>query len=123
MLVGRRHMFPVLLFFVSVGAAGCDFESPLSPPPSSTATVVQLYVFCGNWTAAGSTCGADAGYSDDGHLRVTAQASWESSDTTVATVDASGRVTFVGKGEVTIRASYQGFTASTKLSTIHSGPA
>ena len=122
MLVGRRHMLPVLLCFVSVGAAGCDFESPLSPPPSPTATVVQLYVFCGNWPAAGSICSADAAYSDGGHLRVTSQASWESSDPTVATVDAGGRVTFVAQGEVTIRATYQGFTASTKLSTVHSGP-
>ena len=46
---------------------------------------------------------------------VTSQATWQSTNTAVATVSAAGRVTAQGYGGATIRASYQGTTTEVAL--------
>ena len=108
----------VVLPLAAVGSPGC--EAPLAPTPSPNAALLRLFVACGNWTVAGATCAAHAVYSDGGELDVTSQATWESSDITIATVRI-GRVAFVALGNVSIRANYLGFTGSAQLSTAHSG--
>jgi hypothetical protein len=64
-------------------------------------------------------CGAQATYSDGQVLTVTDRATWTSSDETVATISnasgSHGRITTRGVGSTTIRATVDGFTASTEL--------
>ena len=55
----------------------------------------------------------------NGHAVDGAVFSWTSSDTSVATVDASGLVTGVGVGEATITAATDGASASTTMSVVH----
>jgi hypothetical protein len=104
---------------VVVTALGCQ-DSPLAPTPSADAAVVEFVVFCGRWTPGGATCAARGVYSDAGQRDLTRESLWESSDASLATVS-MGLVTFVAPGEVTIRAIYQAFTASDRLSTTHPG--
>ena len=104
---------------VVVMALGCQ-DSPLAPTPSVDAAIVEVFVFCGQWTPGGATCSARGVYSDAGQRDVTRESLWESSDVSSATVS-MGRVTFLAPGQVTIRAIHQAFTASAVLSTTHSG--
>ena len=104
---------------LSITALGCQ-DSPLAPPPSADAAVVEFFVFCGQWMPGSAACTARGVYSDAGQRDLTRESLWESSDPSVATVSA-GRVTFVAPGTVTIRAIHQAFTASDELSTTHPG--
>ena len=101
---------------IIIGTLGCRFEAPLAPTPSPSAALVTFVVACGRWTPAGASCTAHGVYSDRGERDLTTDAQWESSDASVAVVVAGG-VTFIAAGEVTVRASYQSFTASARLST------
>jgi hypothetical protein len=101
-----------------VAAAACDL--PLDPTPSPGARLEVLYVFCGSWTTSSAVCTAQGRFSDGGLLTLTAEAAWRSSNASIATVD-GGRVTFVGRGNVVITASYQGITAGSGLSTERPG--
>lgn len=81
--------------------------------------------------------GINTNQSEDAELTLSANASasWESSDTDVATVDSTtGKVTFIGNGEVTITATHGGasdsitfnvsskpFSAKVEPETIHNG--
>ena len=56
-----------------------------------------------------------AGFSDGTSRVVTAEASWTSSNTAVATVDASGRVTHKSTGQTQIRATFRNVTGSATL--------
>jgi uncharacterized protein YjdB len=57
------------------------------------------------------------GHLADGTTRdVTASSTWESSNTQLALVSQSGLVTALGKGDVDVRATYQGITGSMHLS-------
>jgi trimeric autotransporter adhesin len=47
---------------------------------------------------------------------VTSQATWTSSDSSIATIDSTGLATGVADGTVTIGGAYQGYTAKTSLS-------
>lgn len=54
-------------------------------------------------------------FSDDSTQDVTILVSWQSSDTSVATIDSAGVVSAVGNGSVTISADWQEIAASTDL--------
>lgn len=58
---------------------------------------------------------ATAEFSDDTTADVTAQASWNSSNTSVATVSQAGSVNFVGAGTVNLTASFGGATGSLQV--------
>lgn len=61
-----------------------------------------------------ATLVATATYSDNTAANVTAQASWSSSNTNVATVS-GGSVAFVGAGDVDLRATFDGVTGSIRV--------
>ncbi len=105
---------------ILIATLGCRLEAPLAPTPSPSAALITLGVACGRWTPTGASCTAHGVYSDRGERDLTSESDWESSDARVATVTA-GRVTFIAAGDVTVRASYQSFTASARLSTTHAG--
>lgn len=58
---------------------------------------------------------ATARLSDGSTLDVTRSATWESSNTAVATVSSAGFVSVVANGDADVRATYQGATASTHV--------
>jgi uncharacterized protein YjdB len=58
---------------------------------------------------------ATATYSDGSTANVTSQVSWKSSDTAVATIDASGLATGAAAGSTTITASLNGVSGTTTL--------
>lgn len=91
------------------------------------ATLSALIVNCTSTITAGGTgnCRAGASYSDDDKKTVTP--TWTSSDTSVATIDASGKVTaknVTSKSTVTITGSYtDGGVTKTATDTITINPA
>jgi uncharacterized protein YjdB len=60
-------------------------------------------------------CLALAGFSDGTSRSVTSDSSWTSTNTAVATVDSSGRVTHKSTGQTQIRATYRNLTGSATL--------
>ncbi|HEY6272836.1 MAG TPA: Ig-like domain-containing protein [Terriglobales bacterium] len=83
-----------------------------------TATLVSITVTPANPSiAAGATqqFTATGTYSDSTTQNVTSLAAWTSTNTAVATINASGLATAVSTGSTTIQATYGGFTGSTGL--------
>jgi hypothetical protein len=85
-----------------------------APAPTITSIAVT-----GLTTAAivgeSATLVATATYSNGSTAVVTTQAAWSSSNLSVATVSATGAVSFVGGGEADIRASLSGVTGSLRV--------
>ena len=90
-------------------AKGCgDGESPSAPPMPEPArpTTVTVSPATHELTALGATVQLTAeAFDANGHRVAGAEFSWESSDPSVATVDAAGLVTGVAEGTATITAS------------------
>jgi hypothetical protein len=63
---------------------------------------------------------ATAHYSNGSSLDLTSSAAWASSNTTVATINASGLATAVGGGSTNVTATYNGVTSSPVLLTVNS---
>ena len=85
---------------------------------AATPTVVAVTVSgVGANATVGQTVGlsATAQFSDGTASDITTQASWDSSNTAVATVSQSGSVNFVGAGSVTFSASFGGSTGSRQV--------
>jgi len=93
-ITGALHLLVTKLPVASV---------PLSGAPSSSSMTFQLT--------------ATAKLSDGSTQDVTRSATWESSNTQLATVSATGVVTMLGNGEVDIRATYQGVVGTTHVTT------
>ncbi|HEY1912624.1 MAG TPA: carboxypeptidase regulatory-like domain-containing protein [Vicinamibacterales bacterium] len=92
-----------------------------TPTPTPNATVSAVVV--GGPASATTTfqLSATAKLSDGTTQDVTGTAHWESSDTTVATVSATGTVFVMGSGSVSLKATYQNVTGS--LQTVVTKPA
>ncbi len=105
----------VLLF----AYAGCGGGGGTSPTPTPTPTVVSLSVtpaaVSAQAGAAAAQFTATATMSNASTQAVTGQAAWISSNTQVATVSASGAATPLSAGDADIRATYQGATATARL--------
>ena len=63
-------------------------------------------------------CAARATFSDGSSENVTSQATWLSTNTRIAMVDASGRVTHLDSGTTEIRATHRGLTGAVTLSIV-----
>lgn len=103
----RFAMLALLAGGCSSGERSC-FESPLQPT-SPSATLTSVAVACqpveGN-SPTSVYCLATACFSDRSIQFVTPEATWESSDSTVATVE-RGVARFHSTGEVIIRATHR----------------
>ncbi len=87
----------------------------VTPPPvaSVTVTLAQASVVAGTITSASATLRSSNGSPLDGRV-----VAWTSSNTSVAAVDASGRVTTVAPGTTSISATSEGQTGSATLTVL-----
>jgi Big-like domain-containing protein len=105
------------LVVIMAFAISCSSNSATgsSTPASPSATLASITVSgATSLTTAGQQgqLTATAHYSDGTTQDVTASATWQSSNGGIATVSASGAVTAVGSGTVTITVTYQGKSAT-----------
>ena len=97
-------------------SAGSASGSAVVTVTQSVATV-EVSPSAADLAALGATVQLTAEALDaNGHAVAEAEFSWESSDNSVATVDASGLVTAVGNGAATITASYEEHTVESMIS-------
>ena len=94
----------VWLVLLTIAATACGSDTPTGP--SSDGTPTAIAVTC-TATSAGHDCRASLQLSSGSTQDVTTTASWTSSNTAVATVDAGGHVIHRGSGQAEIRATYQ----------------
>lgn len=114
-----------VLLFVFAGCGGGGGTGPVTPTPSAP-TVVSLSVTPAAVSvqagAAAAQFTATATMSNASTQAVTAQAAWTSSNIQVATVAASGAATPLSAGDADIRATYQGATATARLTVTPGAP-
>jgi uncharacterized protein YjdB len=113
---------------VGVGTTGVAAEYGNVTSNTATLTVGTAVVTGITINTGGSVvvCGtkqitAIATYSDGSSKDVTSQVTWSSSDTGIATIDATGLATGVSAGDVTITAALVEVTGSATLSVVPSG--
>lgn len=108
-----RHLLAVCLALVV--AAGCNRkQNTPAPPPSPTLTSLAISPATDMVRAGATETLAAIGTFSDGSVQ-TVLATWSSSATGIATVDASGRVTGVSNGQTTITASAEGMQATRQM--------
>ena len=122
MRIDIRLLGVVITTMVIASAAGaCSGEprsdSPTTPSPSAPVPTISGVSISGEAPAAGATSqfNATVTLSDGTSESVTQRATWESSDSSVATVNSSGQVTGLTSGEVEIRAKYQAVTGALRF--------
>jgi hypothetical protein len=114
MLVRRGSTLFIAAVVLQCAACGGS-KAPTAPTNPTTATVTAVTIGGGTQNSDGSVqLTATAALSDGTSRLVTLEATWASSDTTVATVD-KGRVTPVGVGEAEISAVYQNVTGRVRI--------
>jgi hypothetical protein len=117
----RRFAIALIASIIlAAGLSSCSggtAPSPSSTPPPSSAPSVTGVAVSGAAPAIGSSSQftATASMSNGGSQVVTNQAAWQSSNTVVASVSASGLVAAHASGETDIRATYQIVTGSTRI--------
>src|SRR5688572_28524014 len=94
------HLWLVML---ALAAGACSSDTPAGPSPGDPTAIA---VTCTS-TTLGHDCRASLQRTSGPAEDVTTIATWTSSSTTVATVDAGGHVTHRGSGQAEIRATYQ----------------
>lgn len=107
-----------LALFVCVGILGCGGSGKRSTSTNnSSSTLTSLSVTAPNNLAAGLTMqlAASGAYSDGTSSDVTAQATWKTSDSTIASVSSSGMLTALKQGSVTVTATMGSVTGSASV--------
>ena len=89
--------------------------TPTAPTPAATVTVTSVSLTSAATSTSVVQVNATALFSDGSTRDVTAAATWATSNTAVAVVSDSGRVTIVNNGDVDVRATYQSVMGSLKL--------
>ncbi len=111
-----RSLMPVLLVAAALATAGCPDDSgdEIIEP---TTTLTSVSVTGGNAVTAGQTLQltATANFSNNTTQNVTTTATWQSSNTGVATVSTGGLATGVAPGSADIRATFQSVTGTAAL--------
>ena len=105
------------VFFVCLVVAGCGGRGKSSLSTSSSSTLSSLSVSGGNSVAAGMTLqlSANGSYSDGTNSNLTSQATWKTSDSTIATISSSGLLTALKQGSVSVTAAMGGVTGSASI--------
>jgi Carboxypeptidase regulatory-like domain/Bacterial Ig-like domain (group 2) len=101
----------VLTCAVALSACGSTSPNPSAPTPPSgggTVTVTAVTVSAPSTTGSSFQLTANAKMSDNTTKDVTSAATWQSSNSQLATISSSGVVTVHGTGEVDLQATYQG---------------
>jgi uncharacterized protein YjdB len=93
----------IWLVVLALAAGACGSDTPAGPSPGDPTAIA---VTC-TPTAQGHDCRASLQRTSGPAQDVTTTATWTSSNTAVATVDAAGHVTHRGSGQAEIRATYQ----------------
>ena len=98
-----------LALFVCFVVAGCGGRgtSSTSSTKSSSATLTSVSVAGGNTVATGMTLqlSANGGYSDGTSSNITSQVTWKTSDASIASISASGLLTALKAGSVSVTAT------------------
>lgn len=104
------HLF-VLMSAVLLSCAACSGTAP------TTASTIASMSISGAPPAVGgrSQYSADVTLPNGVEQNVTNVATWQSSDTAVASVSSTGLVTGVAAGSATLTATYQGVSVSQKI--------
>jgi uncharacterized protein YjdB len=99
----------VVSAFLSFGWWACSSDPASSGAPPAPSPTLNSVSVTGTTPAPGGTSQftATASLSNGSTQNVTNQSTWQSSDSSVATVNATGLVTGIDGGEVEIRATYQ----------------
>ena len=112
------------LFFVALVAACGDGENPAAPTPVTTATSLTIVgpagFSSGSTLTIGQTVSLRASLELSDGTRRDVDAEWQSSNTTIATVDQSGMVTARAAGVFDVSASAEGL--STRLTGLRVDP-
>lgn len=105
-----RRLFPVGILAVLLAISACGEDSgPTSPSPGTgTLTILPDTDFL----TIGSSVTFQARLASDSTTPLPVLAEWSSEDGRIAAVDRQGRVTALASGTTTIRAFYQGHTAT-----------
>ena len=99
--------------------------APPATPPASTVTLKSITI---SGIGASETVGATAlllataTFSDNSTQTVTTQATWSTSDATIATVSSVGLATFIKSGAVNLQATYQGMSGTLAVSVSQTAP-
>ena len=104
------------LTLASLVACGGDPTTPNpSGPTPPNVSVNAVTVTSVVMSASNIQLRANASLSDGSSRDVTGSSTWQSSDSTIATISSSGMLTVVGSGAVDARATYQSTTGSLRL--------
>jgi hypothetical protein len=114
--VFRRPIVAIGGTVLVAGIIGACGSSPTSSTPPTTATVTSISV-AGTAPTLGATTQftATATLSNNTTQSVTSQATWQSSNTAIATVSTGGLVTGVSAGTADITATYQSVTGRVSM--------
>lgn len=111
-----RVPYVLVVIGVAIWSGACGSSSSPAAPAAvvvSSAAVKSMHV-TGPALVVGDTkqFTATASFADGTQQDVSGLSSWSTSNTTVATVDQTGKVTAIGQGEVYVRAAFRGVTDS-----------
>ena len=100
-----------LVLLLALAASSCGGETPTAPSPPSAPAPSPTSVIVSGWLsplAIGQSIqlSATVTYSDGSSRSVTTEATWQSSNSTVAVVSPVGLVVAQGRGSAEIRATY-----------------
>jgi Carboxypeptidase regulatory-like domain/Bacterial Ig-like domain (group 2) len=100
---------------ILVACAGHDTQSPTAPTPTPAVSVSSVMVTSTSPSVGTFQLAANAHMSDGSARDVTSLSRWESSNTLLAVVSATGFLTVVGSGEVEVRATYQSVMGTMRI--------
>jgi Big-like domain-containing protein len=119
-LVDRRCQTAVATLIVNLTSLACGGSGTTTSPSGTTSTpsAFRLGVSAPLGLFAGDSGQASAGTVTTVATDVSSQATWQSSNTSVATVAAGGVVTAIAPGTTSLTATYQGISASDTLTVL-----
>lgn len=116
-----------VLSIAAVLASGCGSSGGAPPggPTPVPVTVTAVTVTGGGSPVVGDTVQftATATFSDGTTQTVTGQATWESANQAIVTIASGGLATFLGSGDVDIRATYRSVSGSSRVTVVNKAPA
>src|SRR5262249_10587182 len=110
-IVSISGAFVLSLPFWACGSSSSSTSTPTAPTPATPPVTFVSVTGAAPNVGASAQFTATATLSNGASQAVTNQATWQSSDSSVVTVNGTGAVLGVGSGEADVTASYQGVTS------------